>query len=70
MALARGRQSQLHDGLRRGVDAQDNGLSNFGRKLVANFANGIAHFIGGFHHVLFEFKEHQNVGVAFVGRAA
>ena len=60
----------MHDRLCCWVNAQDDGLTNFGGQLVAHFANGIAHFIGGLNHVLFKFKEHQNVGVAFIGRAA
>ena len=59
----------MHDGLRAGVNSKNDRLANFGGKLVANLANGVANFIGGFHHVLFEFKEHLYVGVAFAGSA-
>ena len=60
----------MHDGLRAGVNPKNDRLANFGGQLVANLANGVADFIGGFHHVLLEFKEHLDVGVAFVGCSA
>ena len=70
MALAGGRQCQLHNRLRSRVNAQDDRFTYFSWQLVAHFANGIAHFVCGLNHVLFKFKEHQNIGIAFIGGAA
>ena len=68
MFLARRRQRQLHDGLRGGVDAQNDRLADFGGQLVAHRADGVAHLVGGFDQVFLEFKKHQKIGIAFVGR--
>ena len=69
MTLARTGKRHLHDGLRRGVDVQNDRFTNFSGQFVANSANGVAHFIGCFDHVLFEVEGNHNAGIALIGSA-
>ncbi len=63
-------QRDLHDGLRRRIDVEQNRLAHLHGQLVAHRSDGVADFIRGLRHVLLEVEDDDDPRLALRGGRA